>query len=160
MIIYCNKKENGIGIHHANARGTGSAMRVELVPAHNGEQGCITLRLAPQETAQPIAFNWDAVVTAELGLFDTAKMIEVFRGCSESINDGKGIFRRSETGCTVVQVAFRGETVPGYSVEITKKSKVGIRKVGIRKVGIRLTMGEAFALSLALEGAMGRIAFG
>lgn len=51
------EKKNGIGIYHANARGTGSAMRVELVPAHDGERGCVTLRLAPQEAVQQVAFG-------------------------------------------------------------------------------------------------------
>lgn len=151
------EKKNGIGIHHANARGTGSAMRVELAPAHDGERGRVTLRLAPQEAVQTVAFDWSAATTAELDLFEVAKMLEVFRGCSESVNDGRGIFRRSDALCTVVQVAHRVEPAPGYFVEIARKSVAGGET---RKVGILLTATEAFALSLALEGSMGRIAFG
>lgn len=123
----------------------------------DGERGRVTLRLAPQEAVQTVAFDWSAAATAELDLFEVAKMLEVFRGCSGSVNDGRGIFRRSDALCTVVQVAHRVEPAPGYFVEIARKSVAGGET---RKVGILLTATEAFALSLALEGSMGRIAFG
>lgn len=151
------ERRPAFGLFHSRGRGRR--------PATGLSNGFVAVSLAAQNGGEPPypTFGWADAIEMRLDLVEVAEVLMVLRGYTESLRDGKGIFRRSETGCTVVQVAFRGETVPGYFVEITKKSVVGgqaARKVGIRKVGIRLTMGEAFALSLALEGSMGRIAFG
>ena len=84
-------------------------------------------------------------------------MLEVFRGVTESIEDGKGLFHRTREANIVFRMEHRIEPCPGYRISISRRL---VESEELREAAIILTPTEAFALALALESSMSRIAFG
>ena len=89
--------------YHPNGKGTGSALQLELHPAHEDTEGSVFLTMAPQrtigmrtadDTVHP-TFDWRNAVCLKLDLMDLAQILQVMRGVQESLADGKGLFHRS-----------------------------------------------------------------
>ena len=49
------KTQGQIGIYHANGKGTGCAIKIELHPAHDEVDGSVFIRLALQKTVGSVA---------------------------------------------------------------------------------------------------------
>lgn len=147
-------------MHHANPKGTGTALRLELHPARPDADGSILATIAPQKSPTPAApyasFDWDDSISVRLCFLDLAKVLQVFRGHFESIDDGKGLFLRTSKGCTVVRLAHRIEPVGGYVIDISHRPNGGETVC----MSFAMTYDEAFALSEAIGQAMLYVSFG
>jgi len=144
--------------YHANGKGTGSALAIELHPAHDEVAGHFTAILAPQKTppeASLPTFDWDNAVVVKLGVSDICEMLQVLRGYAESIEDGRGLFHRTREASIVIRFSHVIEPRPGYMLEIGKTTDGETRTLRIM-----LSPSEALALSLAIETSVSRIVFG
>ena len=103
-----------LNLYHPNAKGTGSALSVELVPATTNATGRIVLRLKPQKESLSTSFDDSKEIIVELDVFDVAEFLRVFRGCEEFIADGKGLFHRTIDANFVIKLEHRIEPRPGY----------------------------------------------
>ena len=150
-------KRPAITICHANARGTGTALRLELHPANTDSDGSILATIAPQNAMKPVAsFDWNNSISVRLCLMDLAKILQVFRCNYESIDDGKGLYHRTGDGFTVVRLYHRIEPIGGYVLDVSYKSNDG-EPVSLI---FSMTYDEAFALAEAIDHAMLYVAFG
>lgn len=148
----------------ANAKGTGSAMKMELHPAHDQTSGCIMMSLASQKTVgdyrgpNPIypTFDWENAICVKLDFIDLSKMLQVFRGECESIEEGRGLVHRSSSGLTYIKLAHLVDPIPGYMFEV-KRMKQGEDDCSSR---ILLTPAEALGTVMAIESSMGVLVFG
>ena len=150
--------------YHPNGKGTGSALQLELHPAHEDMEGSIFLTMAPQrtigmrtadDTVLP-TFDWRNAVCLKLDLMDLAQILQVLRGVQESLADGKGLFHRSSNASAVIKFEHRIEPVPGYLLDVSKKPLAG----DLQRVSFFFRPAEAFACALMLEQALVYVAFG
>ena len=155
--------------YHANAKGTGSAVNLELHPAHwsaeGNIEGSIFMSIANQktvgvrngpETVFP-SFDWKNRLTVRLTMSDISQMLMVFRGMAESVCDGKGLFHRSARYNTILKFEHRIEPCPGYTLEVYRRTHDGKDQ---QHAFIAFSPAEAIGLSLAIEQSIGVIAFG
>ena len=150
--------------YRANAKCTGCAMKMELHPAHGQTDGNIMVTLASQKTVgdyrgpNPIypTFDWENPITVKLDFIDLSKMLQVFRGECESIEDGRGLVHRSPKGLTYIRLAHLIEPIPGYRIEV--EFFAGECRIGKRS--IMLAPYEALGLVAAIESSFGVICFG
>ena len=151
-------------MYHPNGKGTGSAIRLELHPAHDDTAGSIMATIATQLTtgdrlgSMPVypRFDWDGAITVKLDFTDISKMLQVFRGECESIEDGRGLFHKSTRGTTKITLRHIVEPINGYMLEVYRKTS-GSEDSNAR---IFLSPYEAFGLATAIESSMGVICFG
>ena len=150
--------------YHPNGKGTGSALQLELHPAHEDTEGSVFLTIAPQlsigvrmdtDTVHP-TFDWRNAICLKLNLMDLAQLLQVLRGVQESLADGKGLFHRSSTASAIIKFEHRIEPVPGYLLDVSKKPLAG----ELRHVSFFFRAAEAFACALMLEQALVYVAFG
>ena len=150
-------KRPAMTLYHANARGTGTALSLELHPARPDADGFILATIAPQNAVKPVAsFDWKNSISVGLDFLELAKILQVFRGNYESINDGKGLYHRTGDGCTVVRLYHRIEPIGGYVLDVSHKPNDGET---VRLI-FAMTYDEAFALAAVIEQAMLPVAFG
>lgn len=148
-----------LNFYKANAKGDGSAMKLELHPAHDNTDGYILMNLANQMTIgnlradPPIypSFDWDNAICVKLGFTDLSKMLQVFRGECESLEDGCGLFHCSQSGVTCIELEHRIEPMPGYSLTVGK---------GGAFTHIFIAPHEALGLTVAIENSLGLVCFG
>lgn len=151
--------------YHANSRGTGSAIKLELCPANGDIPGCIRAQIAQQRTIAEVnggiqtfpTFDWRNAVTVKFDALELAQVMQVLRGYSESIEDGKGLFHRSMTGYAVIKFSRRIEPRPGYDLAVRCKPQDGGEA---REVYFMFTPAEALAVMMAIESAMCYVCFG
>lgn len=147
-------------MYHPNARGTGSAMKLELAPAEGGIDGSISVTLAPQvsvgSSVTNPGFDWTKSVSVNLNIFELARFIQVLRGMEESIEDGKGLFQRTTTANMVVKFEHHIEPVPGYLLDVFAKPYDG----DVKRVWFNLRKEEALALLILIEQSLSMLAFG
>lgn len=166
-----------LSIYHPNAKGTGGALKVSIVPASEKSEGKVwmmaarqsvggaPMAYAPSNVRHPV-FDWDEAICASLGPVGAARLLMVFRGECESVNDGAGVFIRFPgENCDAVKVTLRHviEPVVGYQFEfIHTFHESGEKNAGTKTETVRvfLVEAEALALSLALEQSMRLLAFG
>ena len=150
--------------YHPNGKGTGSALQLELHPAHEDTEGSVFLTMAPQrtigmrtadDTVHP-TFDWRNAVCLKLDLMDLAQILQVLRGVQESLADGKGLFHRSSNASAIIKFEHRIEPVPGYLLDVSKKPLTG----DLMRVSFFFRPAEAFACALMLEQALVYVAFG
>lgn len=157
-------KRPALTMYHANQKGTGTALRLELHEARPDAEGSIFATIAtqkaqpPQKVQQPhvASFDWDSAISVRLGLIDLAKILQVFRGQYESIDDGKGLYHYTINGCRVVRLEHRIEPIGGYVLSISHRPYGGEAVLLV----FTMTYDEAFALSEAIDHAMLYVAFG
>ena len=159
-----------LAIYHANGKGTGSAMKLELYPLRVGDldSGAIYATFAPQvtlgdrRTTPPVypTFDWDNALKVKLDFTNLAKVLQVLRGETESIDEGKGLFHRYADKCQVIKFRHMIEPVCGYSLEVAETLVDITTQNRDRKAYIFLSSAEALGLSLAIEHSFAAIAFG
>lgn len=150
-------------MYHPNGKGTGSAIRLELHPAHDDTAGSIMATIATQLTtgncmgSMPVypRFDWDGAITVKLDFTDISKMLQVFRGEYESIEDGRGLFHKSTRGTTKITLRHIVEPIHGYMLEFYRKTSEEDSNARIF-----LSPYEALGLATAIESSMGVICFG
>jgi len=152
--------------YHANGKGTGSAAKMNLHPAHDDTDGSIMLTLANQMTVgnrigpNPIypTFDWENALRVKLDFTDLAQILQVLRGECESINDGKGLYHVSPRGATSIKLTHYVESVPGYMLDICRRTNQGGE--GENHARIMLNPVEALGLCEALAGSLYLVCFG
>ena len=153
-------------ICHPSPSGKGSAVRFEMHPAHGRTSGYIMLEIARQKSVASVqgevpvfaTFDWENKICCKLCLGDLAQMIMVFRGMQESIQDGKGLFKRTDAHKTVVQFHHQIEPRPCYCLNVAQNDEEG--NGDIQRASFLFRPEEAVWFSLALEGAMSALVFG
>ena len=152
--------------YHANPKGTGSAVKMNLHPAHDYTDGCIMLKIANQMTVgTPMGpnptfatFDWENAMTVKLDFGDLCQMLQVFRGECESINGEKGLYHRSPVGQTSIRLSHHVDPVPGYLLEIYRSSRTD--KNADNRAWMFFKPAEALGICEAITGALYLVAFG
>ena len=152
--------------YHANAKGTGSAVKMNLHPAHDNTDGNIMLTIANQLTigdrtaSKPTfaTFDWENAICVKLDFGDLAQVLQVLRGMHESINDGKGLYHRSHRGATVIRLSHRIEPSPCYLLEVGRKPFDASEAES--RACFTFNDAEALGVCEALTGAMCFVCFG
>ena len=150
---------------HANAKGTGCAMWLELHPAHGGTDGSLHLALAAQRTVgdrrtapiTPPSFDWDNALVVKLDFTDASKILQVLRGECESIDEGRGLFHQSVKASTRILFRHLIDPIPGYSLEVERVARDGGESV---RAAIFFNSAEACGLAEAFAAAIPLVAFG
>lgn len=154
-----------LAFYHPNTRGTGSAVKFELHPAHGNSSGCIMMSLANQfvpeararqDQPQFARFDWERRIVVKFDFADLSHMLMVFKGVKESIGDQKGLYHRSANAVTRILLRHVVEPVVGYSLDVYRTDA----NKEERKAHIFLSDPEVIGLSCAIEGSMSVIAFG
>ena len=151
-------------MYHPNGRGEGSALRLELHPAHDDTAGSIMATIATQLTTGDCngsmtvypRFDWKGAITVKLDFTDISKMLQVFLGECESLEDGRGLFHKSTRGTTKIILSHIVDPINGYMLEVYRKTS-GSEDSNAR---IFLSPYEALGLATAIESSMGVICFG
>lgn len=152
-------------LYHPNAKGTGCAMRMSLHPAHDDVSGCIMMTMANQLTVgdtrgpNPVfpRFDWENKITVKLDFEDLTRMLQVFRGECESIEDGRGLYHSTSGFTTKILLRHSVDPVSGYSLELYRNSRDGKDESRAR---IFLSSNEALGLCCSIENSLGVISFG
>ena len=151
-------------MYHPNGNGTGSAIRLELHPAHDNTAGSIMATIATQLTTGNCMgsmlvyprFDWEGAITVKLDFTDISKMLQVFRGECESLEYGRGLFHKSTRGTTKIILRHIVEPINGYMLEVYRKTSDSEDS----NARIFLSPYEALGLATAIESSMGVICFG
>lgn len=153
-----------LALYHPNAKGTGSAIILELYPATMNEDGHILCVFANQLTVgNPTGanltystFDWDNSLWVWLDFKDLCHILQVFRGECESINDGRGLFKYCGDVINIVHLEHRVDPIPCYQLSITQRNKNGDDD---RRYFV-ITPAESLGICEAVSGSMYLIAFG
>ena len=149
-------------LYHANARRTGSALRLELHPAEGSAEGYIRLTLAAQEAGEGAIyprFNWEGAPVVKLPFLDVCEILRVLRGEIESANDGAGLYHVSAAAAVKITIRHEVEPLPRYAIEIARSIQSGCVATETA-VSFNLSHVEALGVSLALEQSITALVFG
>ena len=151
---------------HPNAKGTGCAFGFELHPARvvDGEnvEGSIVLEVAHQRTGSDRTrgtaptFDFERTVCVRLCINDVARMLQVFRGECEEIENG--IRKVSENKFALIELRHVIEPVQGYQMVVTSQPRGG--EGASDRFVILFSSAEALAVCEAMTGALVWMAFG
>lgn len=121
-------------LYHANANGTGSAIRISIAPATSESEGAFFISMAQQSgvagqaadgTKQFARFDWMNRTTVKFGVVEVAQMLQVIRGCTNSVNGDKGLYHDSRATTTGITFARVTDPMPGYNLAFARTSKDG-----------------------------------
>ena len=102
-------------------------------------------------------FDWENRLTVKLDFNDLTKMLEVFRGERESIEDGRGLYHSTSGFTTKILLRHSVEPTSGYSLELYRTSRDGKDDSHAR---IFLANNEALGIRCSIESSLGLICFG
>ena len=150
---------------HPTSKGTGCALSLELHPAHDRTDGCIMMRVANQMTIgnrmgpNPTfpRFDWENVICVKLDFNDLTKMLQVFRGECESIEEGKGLYHATARATTRIVLRHLVEPTQGYSLELYRTMANG---GGEARAHMLLSPAEALGICESVAGALYLVSFG
>ena len=154
-----------LAIYHANMRGTGSAITMEVHPAHGAKSGCIMMSIACQSAAGgedvPLAernrFDWEGKITVKLDYLDLCKILQVLRGECEAIEDGRGLYHATSKAVTRIRFRHMLEPTEGYSIDVSRTPRDGGKD---SRACFLMSRAEATGVSDAVSGSMAVICFG
>ena len=154
-----------LAFFHANPRGTGCGVTLELHPAHDDTDGCIMMiamnqmtvgnRMGPNPTFS--RFDWENRICVKLDFNDLCAMLQVLRGECESINGDHGLYHRTARASTKIQLRHQVDPVSGYSLELYKTPAGGGEE---SHAHLLLSPAEALGLCESIAGAMYLVSFG
>ena len=154
-----------LSYYHPNGRGTGCAVQFELHPAHDMAEGSVWVAFAKQKTVGTITpmrtfptFDMNNRIWIKLDMSDLMQMLQVFRGMQETIEDGKGLFHRTQEYYDIIKLEHRIEPVHGYVFEVSRKKCES--EDAPERICIVFSVAEALGLSLAIEQSILYVAFG
>ena len=161
----CSVNRPRLEFYHPNARGTGCAMTMVLHPADYTQSGFISVSIANQMTVgNPTGdnptyptFDWENSVDVVLDFNDLCAILQVLRGETESIGDGRGIFHKYKECCQKIQFSHLIDPVCGYSFEVVETPANGGEE---KRVNMLLSPAESLGICESIAGSMHLIAFG
>ena len=151
--------------YHPNAKGTGCAMVMKLRPADATQDGFIVVSFANQMTVgNPTGdnptfpkFDWENRVDVVLDFNDLCAILQVLRGETESIREGRGIFHKYNECCQKIQMRHLIDPVCGYSFDVLETSANGSDE---KRAHMLLSPAESLGICESIAGSMYLIAFG
>lgn len=163
-----------LSFFHANAKGTGSAVRFELRPATEMSEGCVFVSLAKQltlgdfsgRTRQYATFDWDNKICVKLSFDDLCQMLQVLHGECESMNGDKGLFHSSASATAIIRFRHDVERDGSYRFEVRKKvneavsTSAAVNGGGANVCSILFSRSEALGLCEVIRSSMSAICFG
>lgn len=152
--------------YHANPKGTGSALKMNLHPAHDDTDGCIMVKVANQMTVgNPMGpnptyptFDWENALSVKLDFGDLCQMLQVLRGECESINGDKGLLHLSPAGLTRIRLSHLVDPLPGYVFEVYRSNKKDEGKDSHARY--MFAPAQALGICEAVAGSLSLVAFG
>ena len=152
-------------LYHPNGKGTGCAMVMKLRPADAAQDGFVVVSFANQMTVgnphgdNPTfpKFDWENKVDVVLDFNDLCAILQVLRGETESVCDGRGIFHKYKKFCQKIQLRRLIDPVSGYSFEVVEIPANGGDE---KRVHMLLSPAESLGIYEAITGSMHLIAFG
>ena len=154
-----------LAFFRANAKGTGCALEMNLIPATGADEGCIMASFANQMTvgdrrgAVPVYphFDWEHKLVVKLGFDDLCEMLQVFRGERETLGEEeKGLYHRTKDFFTKINLRHLVEPTSCYSFELYRTATNGEES----HAHMILKPAEALGLCCAIENSLGVICFG
>lgn len=151
-------KGRSVCFYHPNARGTGSAFRIEpRVNRHDADRyNCFFIELAGQRTTAGrergpgghATFDWDKKITVKLGFLDICEMLMVLEGRVPHMGgDRKGLYHASKQGNTLISLTRDAERGT-YYLSLSRKRN---GDANAQRIGIGLTEAEATGLRCLLQ---------
>lgn len=161
-VMYCYPSFH---LYHASAKGLGCAVKMELSPAQDKSEGALWISLANQIAVGGNVgsgrvyprFDWEKAVVIKLGFNDLCQVLQVFRGITEDIGNGKGLYHTSSRGTTRIVFRHLIEPFAGYSLEVFRS---GLGESREKKVCFVFNTSEAEGICEAIAGSMSIITFG
>lgn len=155
-----------LALYHTSTKGLGSALKLELHPAHDSTDGSIMMTISNQMTIGDLKgpnpvyprFDWENAATIKLGFNDLCQMLQVFRGETETINEGRGFYHNSPTWTTRINFRHLLEPFPGYSIEVYRSPRNGGGESA--RFHFLFSPYEAIGVCEAIANSMGVVAFG
>lgn len=165
MIEGCFVDRPRLEFYHPNARGTGCAMVMALSPADSTQNGFIAVSIANQLTVgNPTGdnptyptFDWENSVDFVLDFNDLCAILQVLRGETESIHEGRGIFHKYKECCQRIHLRHLIDPVCGYSFEVFETPANGGDE---KRVHMLLSPAESLGILESIAGSMYLVAFG
>ena len=150
---------------HPNGKGTGCAMVMKLRPADATQDGFIVVSFASQMTVgnpngdNPTfpKFDWENSVDVVLDFNDLCAILQVLRGETESVREGRGIFHKDEECCQTIKFSHVVEPVCGYMFDVFEFHTKGGEE---KRVRMLLSPAESLGICESIAGSMHLIAFG
>ena len=151
--------------YHPNAKGTGCAMAMALRPSDSTQNGYVAVSFANQMTVgnstgdNPTCptFDWENSVDVVLDFNDLCAILQVLRGETESIGDGRGIYHKYKEYCQKIQLRHLIDPVCGYSFEVIETPANGGEE---KRVHMLLSPAESLGICESIAGSMYLITFG
>lgn len=151
--------------YHPNVKGTGCAMVMKLRPADAAQDGFIVVSFANQMTVGNLTgdnptfpkFDWENKVDVVLDFNDLCAILQVLRGETESIGNGRGIFHKYKECCQKIQLRHLLDPVCGYSFEVIEATANSGEE---KRVNTLLSPAESLGICESIAGSMYLIAFG
>ena len=161
----CSVNRPRLEFYHPNAKGTGCAMAMALHPADSTQNGFIDVSIANQLTvgnsmgANPTfpTFDWENCVDVVLDFDALCAILQVLRGETESIREGRGIFNKYKECCQTIKFSHIVEPVCGYSFEVVETPANGGDE---KRVHMLMSPAESLGICESIAGSMYLIAFG
>ena len=152
-------------MYHASAKGTGSAIEMQLHPAHDNVDGSIMLRIANQcavgdrrgPTPTFARFDWEHAICVKLDFGDLCRLLQVLRGECESLEDDRGLYHQTAQASTKILFRHAVDPVPGYQLCVCRSPRDGGE--GSQAYFV-FSQGEALGLCDAISCSMAVVGFG
>ena len=152
-------------LYHPNGKGTGCAMVMKLRPADAAQDGFVVVSFANQMTVgNPTGdnptfpkFDWENRVDVVLDFNNLCAILQVLRGETESIREGRGIFHKYKECCQKIQMRHLIDPVCGYSFDVLETSANGSDE---KRMHMLLSRAESLGICESIAGSMYLIAFG
>ena len=151
--------------YHPNGKGTGCAMVMKLRQADTTGGGYIVVSFANQITVgNPTGdnptfpkFDWENKVDVVLDFNDLCAILQVLRGETESVREGRGIFHKDKECCQKIQMRHLIDPVFGYSFEVFETSADSSDE---KRAHMLLSPAESLGICESIAGSMYLVAFG
>lgn len=161
----CSVNHPCLRFWHPNGKGTGCAMAMKLHPADATQDGFVVVSFANQMTVgNPTGdnptfpkFDWENSVDVVLDFNDLCAILQVFRGETESIREGRGIFHKYNECCQKIQLRHLIDPVCGYMFEVFDTPANGGEE---KRARMLLSPAESLGIYESIAGSMYLIAFG
>ena len=130
------RHQNGrLTYYHANSKGSGTAVRLELKMAANQKNGhgCFFLEMARQKTPPgrdgrsrtPATFDWESKATVKLSFTDVCELLTVLEDRQSAAGPrGRGLYHEAKTVNTIIGFRRNAER-GGYNLNISRKNAEG-----------------------------------
>lgn len=142
-----------IEITKPNGRMTGAALRMEFVPASPGFDPAISIRVARQMGID--RFDWDNQMEMMLCFDECARLLQLLRGNTASLCDGKGLFFKGRKYHCVFKADFQHDPVAMFHIEACRR-RIGKEKEGVETIHMAIAPYEAGGIEAALSACLGR----